>query len=131
MFATTMEAGMCMGFPDTCLVPAPPAPPIPTPFPNIAMPMMADPTTVVVFIAGMPALFLDSEIPLSNGDQGGLAGGVASGQIMGPCRPILGSFAVMLEGIAAVRLSAPTMQNEDNAPGFISVPSQPIVMILS
>jgi hypothetical protein len=131
MFATTMEGGMCMGFPDTCLVPAPPAPPIPTPFPNIAMPMMADPTTVVVFIAGMPALFLDSEIPLSNGDQAGLAGGVASGMMMGPARAVMGSFAVMLEGIAAVRLSDPTLQNDDNAPGIIMAPSQPTVMILS
>lgn len=131
MFATTMEGGMCMGFPDTCLVPAPPAPPIPTPFPNIAVPMMADPVTAVVFIVGMPALFLDSEIPLSNGDEGGLAGGVVSGQIMGPCKAMLGSMAVMLEGIPAIRLSAPTMQNEDNAPGIISVPSQPTVMVLS
>jgi hypothetical protein len=29
--------GMSMAFPDVCLTPAPPAPPMPIPYPNIAM----------------------------------------------------------------------------------------------
>ena len=40
MFAVTKQSGQCFGFPDVCKTPAPPAAPIPIPYPNIAMPML-------------------------------------------------------------------------------------------
>jgi superfamily II DNA helicase RecQ len=33
--ASTKGGGVCFAFPDVCLTPAPPAPPIPIPYPNI------------------------------------------------------------------------------------------------
>jgi uncharacterized Zn-binding protein involved in type VI secretion len=111
MFAVTKQNGQCMAMPDVCKTPAPPAPPIPIPYPNIAMPMMGNPCTMKVLISGMPALTKSSKIPMSNGDQPGVAGGVVSGKMMGETEFILGSMKVKLEGNPAVKLGDPTKQN--------------------
>lgn len=131
MFAVTKQAGQCMAMPDVCKTPAPPGPPIPIPYPNIAMPMMGNPTTLKVLIAGMPALTKASKITISNGDQAGVAGGVMSGKMMGAAEFTMGSMTVRLEGNPAVRLSDPTKQNEGNAIGSVLAPSQAVVMIMS
>lgn len=131
MFAVTKQAGQCMAMPDVCKTPAPPGPPIPIPYPNIAMPMMGNPATLKVLIAGMPALTKASKITISSGDLGGVAGGVVSGKMMGAAEFTMGSMTVRLEGNPAVRLSDPTKQNEGNAIGSVLVPSQAVVMIMS
>lgn len=131
MFAVTKENGQCMGMPDTCLTPAPPAPPVPTPYPNIAMPMMGNPATVKLLVHGMPALTKASKIPLSNGDQAGVSGGVASGKVMGEAEFVMSSQAVKFEGNFAVRLGDTTKQNGGNTVGNVLAPSQPVVMIMS
>jgi hypothetical protein len=120
-----------MAMPDVCKTPAPPGPPIPIPYPNIAMPMMGNPATLKVLIAGMPALTKASKITISNGDQAGVAGGVMSGKMMGAAEFTMGSMTVKLEGNPAVRLSDPTKQNEGNAIGSVLAPSQAVVMIMS
>ncbi|MDR6739163.1 hypothetical protein J2X56_001149 [Herbaspirillum sp. 1173] len=130
MFAVTKQAGQAMAMPDVCKTPIPPAGPIPIPYPNIAMPMMGNPATLKVSISGMPALTKASKIPMSNGDQPGVAGGVASSKIMGPCEFVLASFKVKLEGNPAVRLTATTKQNDGNTVGAVLVPSQAKVMIM-
>ena len=38
---STKGGGMCQAMPDVCKVPAPPLPPIPTPFPNMGQLMQA------------------------------------------------------------------------------------------
>jgi len=131
MFAVTKQAGQCFAFPDVCKTPAPPAPPIPIPYPNIAMPMMGNPATLKVLISGMPALTKASKIPISNGDQPGVAGGMASSKVMGPAEFVLGSMKVKLEGNPAVRLGHPTKQNDGNTVGTVLAPSQTKVMIMS
>lgn len=131
MFAVTKQAGQCMAMPDVCKTPAPPGPPIPMPYPNIAMPMLGNPATLKVLIAGMPALTKASKITISNGDQAGVAGGVVSGKMMGAAEFTMGSMTVRLEGNPAVRLSDPTKQNEGNAIGSVLAPSQAVVMIMS
>lgn len=131
MFAVTKQAGQCFAMPDVCKTPAPPAPPVPIPYPNIAMPMMGNPATTKVLIAGMPALTKSSKITISSGDEAGVAGGVVSGKIMGPAEFIMGSMKVKLEGNPAVRLGDPTKQNDGNAVGAVLAPSQAKVMIMS
>jgi uncharacterized Zn-binding protein involved in type VI secretion len=131
MFAVTKENGQCMGMPDTCLTPAPPAPPVPTPYPNIAMPMMGNPATMKVLIHGMPALTKASKINLSSGDEAGVNGGVASGTNMGVMEFVMGSQKVQLEGNPAVRLGDMTKHNGGNIVGNVLAPSQPVVMIMS
>ncbi|OWY26793.1 DUF4150 domain-containing protein [Herbaspirillum robiniae] len=131
MFAVTKQNGQCMSPADVCKTPAPPAPPIPVPYPNIAMPMMGNPATTKVMISGMPALNKASKIPMSNGDQAGVAGGLASSKIMGPVEFVMSSMKVKLEGNPAVRLGDTTKQNDGNTVGAVTAPSQSKVMIMS
>ena len=79
MFVCTIAAGQAMAMPDTCKTPAPPAPPVPIPYPNFAMTQMASPASTKVLIGGSPALMKTSEIPLTSGDEPGVAGGVGLG----------------------------------------------------
>jgi len=130
MFAVTKENGQLMAMPDVCLTPAPPAPPIPTPYPNIGMPQMGNPVTTKVLINGMPALTKASKISPTNGDQGGVNQGVVSGKIMGPAEFLMGSMKVKLEGNPAVFLGNMTKQNDGNAVGSVLAPSQNKVMIM-
>ncbi len=119
--------------PDVCLTPAAPSP-VPIPYPNMASTSMADPGSIVqkVLISAMPALNLSSKIMLSNGDEGGTAGGgAATHKIMGETRFTMGSTKVMIGGKPGVRLTALTTQNNDNTMGQVVAPSQTVVMLMS
>ena len=132
--ATTMAGGMCMGTPDVCKVPAPPAPPIPTPFPNIGQCPMATGTTTKVMIMNMPALTEASKIALSSGDEAGVAGGVVSGMNMGQVVFRTMSSKVSFEGKKAVMLTGTTAHNGSNAnmpAGTCVAPSQAVVLVAS
>lgn len=132
MFANTQMMGMDTGFPDVCLTPAPPAPaPIPIPYPNIAMGPMGVPAVYNVLFMCAPAHNLSTSIPLSNGDNAGLATGVASGMVMGPARHILPSFTTVVGGVPASKMTSMTIQNSTNCPGARVVPSQVKVILLS
>ncbi|WP_028215198.1 DUF4150 domain-containing protein [Paraburkholderia mimosarum] len=131
MFAVTKAGGQCMAVPDVCKTPAPPAPPVPTPYPNMGMPPMGNPATTTVLIAGMPALNKSSEIPMTSGDEAGVAGGVVSSKVMGKVQFANGSRTVKLEGSPAVRLSDTTQHNDGNIVGAVLAPSQSVVMVMS
>lgn len=131
MFVNTQMLGISLAFPDVCLTPAPPAPsPIPIPYPNIWL----LPTTVgfipTVLILGAPIHTLAATAPMSNGDNPGVAMGVASGTVMGPGRYTLGSNTFLCMGMPVTRLTSTTMQNSTNAIGVQTVPSQPLVTAL-
>jgi len=68
---------------------------------------------------------------MSNGDNPGVATGVASGMVMGPCRHLTGAFTVLLKGMPATRLTSMSLQNSTNAPGCRIVPSQTKVLLLA
>lgn len=118
------------GFPDVCNTPTP-AGPVPTPYPNESMQMMAVEFVDNILIAGAPAHNLSTEIPLSNGDNAGVALGVASGTVMGPTRTVLGAETVLFGGMPATRLSSETIQNSTNVPGVCVAPSQEKLLILA
>lgn len=131
MFVNTQMMGMSLAFPDVCLTPAPPAPaPVPIPYPNIAMGPMAIPSQTIVLIMGMPAHNLATKIPMTNGDNPGVAMGVASGTVMGPLSWTLGSNTGLIMSMPMVRMTSTTMQNSTNAIGVSLVPSQPLVLNL-
>jgi hypothetical protein len=130
MFANCQMMGMDLGFPDVCLTPAVPAP-IPIPYPNIAMGPTAIPNVVNIFIMAMPVHNLGTTTPLTNGDNAGLATGVASGTVMGPSRHLTGAFTVLFGGMPATRLTSMSLQNSTNVPGCRIVPSQPVVLLLA
>ncbi len=130
MFLNTQMMGMDMGFPDVCLTPAAPAP-IPVPYPNIAMGPTAVPNVPNVLVNFMPAHNMGTTTPLTNGDNAGVATGVASGTVMGPSRHLTAAFTVLINGMPATRVSSVTLGNNTNCPGARLVPSQVGVLVLA
>jgi len=128
MFMNSQMAGMDLAFPDVCLTPPVP---VPIPYPDIAMGPMAVPNQTKVFIMAMPAHNLGTTVPMTNGDNAGLATGVASGTVMGPSRHTTAAFTVLIAGMPATRLTSMTMQNSTNAVGARIVPSQTKVLVLA
>jgi hypothetical protein len=119
--------------PDVCKVPAPPAPPIPTPFPNTAQVSNATKTAPKVQIENKDAVVLTSEVPNSMGDQAGSAGGVVSGMVGSKVCFRKGSSKAFAEGKPMVPLSATSAHNGANAnmpAGVFCVPSQAKVLLL-
>jgi|SRR5579859_2309206 len=130
MFANCQLMGTDMGFPDVCLTPAGPAV-VPIPYPNIAMGPMGVPAAYTVLFGCGPAHNLSTTVPLTNGDNAGVAMGVASGIVMGPSRHLTGSFTVLVGGMPATRLTSMSLQNSTNCPGVRLVPSQAVVLMLA
>lgn len=131
--ASSKGGGVCMGFPDVCKTPAPPSPsPIPIPYPNIAQMSAATAGTCSskVKIANQPCVTKDTEIPMSSGDEAGVAGGVSSSCNMGKCVVKMGSSKVKAEGKDVGHLTVMTAHNKDNFPaGKQIAPSQTTVIV--
>lgn len=119
MFLNTQMGSMSMAMPDVCKVPAPPAPFVPTPFPNMAQSTMGNPGTAAskVMIANSPAHTLKTVGALSSGDEGGVMGGMVSSKMIGECRHTKGSMKVMIQGQPGTRITDMTMQNAMPANG--------------
>lgn len=132
MFANTQMGGVDTGFPDVCLTPAPPAPaPVPLPYPNIAAGPMGAPAAYKVLMMCAPAHNMSTSIAPTNGDNPGLATGVASGMVMGPSRAVTAAFTVLTCGMPTTRLTSVNIQNSTNCPGVRVVPSQVKVLLLA
>lgn len=123
---TTNAGGICFAFPDVCLTPAPPAPPVPIPYPNIGQ--LGDTiktsdgsqgTGQVTVGGNFVVLATASEIPVTTGDEAGSNGGVRSGTIKGPVTFPRGSATVQIHGKPVVRMFDPTKQNNQNADGTV------------
>lgn len=129
MFANSQMMGVDMGFPDVCLTPTPA--PVPIPYPNIAMGPMGVPAAYNVLFMATPAHNMLTTIPLTNGDNAGVALGVASGLVMGPARHLTAAFSVLVGGAPATRMTSVALQNSTNCPGVRLVPSQVRVILLA
>ena len=115
----TVTDGICFAFPDVCLTPAPPAPPVPIPYPNIAQLADATGTASTVKAGGKPVVTQASSISLSSGDEAGSNGGVTSGTTKGECKFTSFSATVRANGNSVVRLGDSTTQNNQNAVGTV------------
>lgn len=132
--ACTRGGGQAFAMPDVCKVPAPPAPPVPTPFPNIAMLNQANGATCSkkVKILNQPVITKASEIPRTMGDEAGVAGGVSSGTNMDKATFKSGVTKVKVEGNDIINQLKPTAHNgaSANAPaGSVVAPSQTKVLV--
>lgn len=132
--ASTNGGGMCVAFPDVCKTPAPPAPPIPIPYPNMAQLTQATGSTCSqkVTFDGKKVVTTDTKIPQSNGDEAGTLGGVVSNCNMNQATFKLGSSKVLVEGKKVVYLGCMTGQNGSNAnmpAGAQVAPSQAKVFV--
>ncbi|WP_339137034.1 MAG: PAAR-like domain-containing protein [Candidatus Electrothrix sp. GW3-4] len=113
--ASTKGGGNCLGAPDVCLTPAPPAPPVPTPYPNSGMVNQAKKTSKKVKFAGKEAVTVSSEISRSMGDEAGVNKGVMSGMNMSKITFKKGSSKVKAQGKKCVHLTSVTGHNGSNA----------------
>lgn len=130
--AATKAGGTCAAFPDVCKVPAPPGPPVPTPFPNTAQCSSAKDTTKKVKAGNKPLITTKSRISRSSGDEAGTLKGMVSSTNMDQVQFKAGSSKVKIEGDAAVTHLKSTGHNGSNAnapPGTHVSPSQTAVTI--
>jgi hypothetical protein len=130
MFANSQMMGIDTAFPDVCLTPSP-AGPVPVPYPNIAAGPMGVPAAYKVLFMGTPAHNMSTSVPQTNGDNAGVATGVASGIVMGPSRHLTGAFTALVGGMPATRMTSASLQNSTNAPGVRVAPSQVKVLLLA
>lgn len=102
-FANSQVGGNNFCFPDTCNTPAPSGV-VPITYPNTSQPMTGVPAAYHILVGGGPAHNMATTAPMSNGDNAGVAMGMASGMVMGPTRHQLGSTALLVQGMPATRL---------------------------
>lgn len=133
MFANCQMGGNNFAFPDVCKTPMGSAV-VPIPYPNIAMGMTANPSTAAtkVLISGAPGHNLQTVVPISNGDNPGVIGGIISGCNMNQRKHTMGASTIMIGGKPATKLTSPTGQNGSNANayGMTVSPAQTTVMIM-
>jgi carboxyl-terminal processing protease len=103
-----------------CLTPAPPGPPVPIPYPNIAMHAMAAPFAPNVLLSMMPAINQGSMIPMTMGMEPGLANPLYKQMGMFT----MGDPVVLVNFLPGIALTHPTSGNMmNNAIGAVQVPS--------
>jgi len=116
--ASNRGVGLNIGFPDVCLTPIAGVP-VPIPYPNFAAHGMAAPFAATVLIAGMNGLNQGSLIPMTFGDEPG----VAHPTIKGTGAFTMGNPVVSIEGLPAINLLCPTTGNNvNNGLGAVLVP---------
>jgi hypothetical protein len=123
-----------MAMPDVCKVPAPPAPPVPTPFPNIAMLNQADGGTCSsrVRIANKKTCTVQTEVARTSGDEAGTLKGMVSSTGMDKAVFRQGVSRVKVEGQDIAVHLRPTAHNGSNAnapAGSHTTPSQTAVIV--
>jgi len=122
--ASNRGAGQSLGFPDVCNTPAGPAT-VPIPYPNIALNAQAVGFSVTVKISGVNALNMNSKIPMTSGDEGG----VAHSTIKGQAAYTMGNPVVNIDKSPAINLICPGTGNNSNCPlNAVVVPSAVTVM---
>jgi hypothetical protein len=110
--------GTTIAFPDVCKTPAPPAGPIPIPYPNIAQSSDADAVTKQVTVDGKGVCVKDSSFKTSTGDEAGSVGGIASSKTKGKAEFVNVSFDVKFEGKGVARSFDLMLHNDKNTPPF-------------
>lgn len=111
--------GITIAFPDVCLTPVPSGgPPVPIPYPNIAMSPDSAKGAKKVKADGNSVLHKDSNFSRSTGDEPGINKGVASGKVMGKAEFITFSFDVKVEGKGITRAFDMMLHNNKNTPPF-------------
>jgi len=130
---STKAGGTCMGAPDVCKTPAPPSPsPVPVPYPNTGQLIQANDASTKVKFVNKEVITVKCKIPMSQGDEAGVAGGLVSGKNMDEIGFKKGSSKIKIEGQECVHLTSVTSHNGSNAnapAGVQMVPSQTKVIV--
>lgn len=112
------SGGVTIAFPDVCKTPAPPAPPIPIPYPNIAKSSDTAQGSKKVKCDGNPICLKDSNFSMSTGDEPGSLGGIVSNKFKGKAEFVNFSFDVKVEGKNVARAFDLMLHNDKNTPPF-------------
>jgi hypothetical protein len=124
--------GITIAFPDVCKTPAPPAPFVPIPYPNIAKSSDTAQGASTVKCDGNPVCVKDSNFSMSTGDEGGTAGGgMVSSKIKGKAEFVNFSFDVKFEGKNVPRALDLMLHNDKNTPPFPLIQGPVIAMARS
>jgi uncharacterized protein DUF4150 len=111
------SGGMNTAFPDVCKTPAPPAPPIPIPYPNIGQASDTSGGPSSVKTDGQMPMVKGAKYTRSSGDEAGTLGGVMSSVNMNECEFMMYSLDVKFEGNNVCRMSDPLFHNKKNIMG--------------
>jgi len=111
------SGGMSMVFPDVCKTPAPPAGPIPIPYPNIGKSSDTSKGSKKVKADGKSVMLKSSKYSMSAGDEAGSIGGVVSSSTKGECEFMMYSFDIKFEGKNVCRMGDPLFHNKKNIMG--------------
>jgi hypothetical protein len=128
--ASTNGDGQAFSFPDVCKTPAPPAPPIPFPYPNVTQCSSIKGSTASkkVKILNKKTATVQTETTSSTGDEPGTLKGVVSNDNMAGAQYKMGSSKVFVEGKKIAHLTSMMGHNKpsnSNAPpGMQVAPSQ-------
>ncbi len=121
--------GVTIAFPDVCKTPAPPAPFVPIPYPNIAKSGDTAKGTKKVKAEGKPICTKDSNFSTSVGDEAGTAGGgMLSSKQKGKAEFVNFSFDVQFEGKNVPRSFDLMLHNDKNTPPF-PVLQKPVIAL--
>lgn len=112
------SGGTTIAFPDVCKTPAPPAPPVPIPYPNIAKSSDSAKTAKKVKADGQGLCTKDSNFSMSTGDEAGSLNGIVSNKIKGKAEFVLFSMDVKAEGKNVTRAFDIMLHNDKNTPPF-------------
>ncbi|MEZ4299176.1 MAG: PAAR-like domain-containing protein [Polyangiaceae bacterium] len=128
MFVATKKAGMCVGAPNVCFVPAPPpVNQVPAPMGSMGLMASADGVVDKVLVEHKETVVEGSKIPNSKTDELGTKGGVVSGVNSKEVTPKQFSSKVYFKGKKAFLHTGMSAHNGSNAnfpAGIHSVPSQ-------
>ena len=111
------SGGMSIVFPDVCKTPAPPAPPVPIPYPNIGQASDTSSGPSKVKTDGKMPIVKVAKYSKSSGDEAGTLGGVMSSVNRNECEYMLYSFDVKFEGKNVCRMGDPLFHNKKNMLG--------------
>ena len=122
--------GITIAFPDVCKTPAPPAPFVPIPYPNIAKSSDTAKGSKKVKCDGNPICLKDSNFRMSTGDEAGSAGGgIVSNKIKGKAEFVNFSFDVKVEGKNVARAFDLMLHNDKNTPP-VPVLQPPVIVVM-
>jgi hypothetical protein len=120
--------GISVAFPDVCKTPAPPAPFVPIPYPNIAKSGDTAQGAKKVECDGNPVCVKDSNFKMSTGDEAGSLMGMVSSKIKGKAEFVNFSFDVQVEGKSVPRAMDMMLHNDKNTPP-VPVMQGPVIAI--
>ena len=111
------SGGFNIAFPDVCKTPAPPAPPVPIPYPNIGQSSDTSGGPSSVKTDGKMPMVKGAKYSKSSGDEPGTIGGMMSNVNRNECEFMMYSFDVKFEGNNVCRMLDPLFHNKKNIMG--------------